>query len=233
MRKVGQIILLTLLFSTSAHAQLAGQSRPITVTFNGVVTNSATDTIRIRQADGTSTNYTGPLPDFPYKDGDQVSISFNTTVPTAEYYNYTGQTAADGIYRVALTGPNNSGGVFGRVSTVSLPTGTRLANNSGQPFGIGGLSLVYDANADSYSIDFGSPTAPNIPANGTATIGLLDGAGLSYDPTTQTIARTNSTCVGGTAAGCANGGPGAMPSLSLETASLRITSLFSGLIPTA
>jgi PEP-CTERM motif len=208
MRKIGQIFFVGLLFSTSAQAQIAGQSRPITVTFNGVVTNSATDTIRIRQADGTTTNYTGPLPDFPYKDGDQVSISFNTTVPTAAYYAYTGQTAADGIYRIGLTGPGNSGGVFGRVSTVSLPTGTRLTDNSGQPFGIGKLSLIYNANTDSYSMDFGTPSAPNVPANGTATIGLLDGAGLSYNPTTQTIARTNSTCVGGSAAGCSNGGPG-------------------------
>lgn len=209
MRHIGYAVLLAAIFPVTAQAQLAGQSRPITVTFSGVVTNSATDTIRIRQSDGTFTNYTGPLPDFPYRDGEQVSISFNTVVPTAAYYDYIGQTAVDGIYRVALVGPNNgTTNPFGQVRSVSLPGGTRVTDNSGQPFSVGGLSIVYNANSDSYSIDFGAPPAYNQPANGVGVIGLLDGPGLAYDPVTQTFSRVNSTCVGGSSTGCALGGPG-------------------------
>ncbi len=208
-RNMRYAILLAAFFSGSSQAQLAGHSRPITVTFTGVVTNSATDTIRIRQSDGSFTNYTGPLPDFPYRDGEQVSISFNTVVPTAAYYDYIGQTAVDGIYRVELAGPNNATtSTFGRVQSVSLPGGTRVTDNSGQPFGIGGLSIVYNANSDSYSIDFGAPSAYNQPANGVGVIGLLDGPGLAYDPATQTLTRVNSSCVGGSSVGCATGGPG-------------------------
>jgi hypothetical protein len=80
----------------------------VRVTFTGTVTNDVTNTIRIRQPDGSSIPYTGPVPDYPYKKGDQVTISFDTVLPNRNFYaspSYTGQQAADGIYRVAVTSP--------------------------------------------------------------------------------------------------------------------------------
>jgi polyisoprenoid-binding protein YceI len=77
----------------AASAQTAPISKTISLTYTGTVTNAAADTIMVRQPDGTMAHYTGPLPNLPYANGDQVTISFNATVPTKAFYDsglYTG-----------------------------------------------------------------------------------------------------------------------------------------------
>ncbi len=142
----------------TASAQTAPISRTITLTYAGTVTQSASDTLMIRQPDGSLTRYTGPLPEFPYKVGDQVSISFNATVPTRAFYDtgiYQGQLAADGIYRIEVTSPYYNGGTTpdgignSTAADVSGPIGPAL--NAGQPTNTR-MTIVYDYNADTYSI---------------------------------------------------------------------------------
>jgi hypothetical protein len=85
-------------------------SNRLNVTFTGTVTNDVTNAIRIRQPDGSTTLYQGPVPEYPYQRGDTVTIGFATDVPNRNFYNspaYTGQIAADGIYRIAVTSPRN------------------------------------------------------------------------------------------------------------------------------
>jgi hypothetical protein len=83
------------------------QTTTVPVTFNGTVSISASDTVSIRQADGSYAAYTGSLPAFPYQDGQAVSISFNATVPSAAWYAANPSAAAmtqaaDGVYRITL-----------------------------------------------------------------------------------------------------------------------------------
>ncbi len=92
---------------TVAGAQSAPMQRAIPIIFTGIVANDVGSSIRIRQPDGTFAAFTGPVPDYPYVKGDAVTISINANVPTRDYYTsgtYSGQIAADGIYRVPISG---------------------------------------------------------------------------------------------------------------------------------
>lgn len=143
----------------AAQAQTAPISRTIDLTFTGVVSSTASDTILVRQPNGTMATYTGALPDYPYKAGDPVTISFKATVPTQAYYDsgvYQGQVAADGIYRISVSSPYYNGGTTaGGIgnSTIADASGPiNPADNSGQPTNTR-MTLVYDYNRDSYSIE--------------------------------------------------------------------------------
>jgi len=142
----------------AAAAQTVPISRTIPVTFTGVVSSSAADTLMVRQPDGSMTPYTGPLPDYPYARGDAVSISFNATLPTREFYDsvYTGQKATDGIYRITVSSPYYNGGTapggIGNSSVADVFGPIDPALNSGQPTNTR-MTIVYDYNTDSYAID--------------------------------------------------------------------------------
>lgn len=142
--------------ATPIQAQTAPQSRTIPVTFTGVVTNEITDTIKIRQPDGTLSTFTGPIPDYPYKKGDTVTISFNTQMPTKAYYDaYTGQQSSDGIYRIRVQGRSSgSTQTFGQVNNVDISGPAKLSGFDG--FGIGNFFIVYNSRSDTYSLDFGN-----------------------------------------------------------------------------
>lgn len=147
------------LCSIPAQAQTAPISRTIPVTFTGVVSSTAADTLLVRQPDGSFATFAGELPALPYLKGDPVTISFTATLPTRDYYDsgvYRGQIAADGIYRITLTDPYYSGGITpggiggSSVAEVSGPI------NSALYFGQRPntrMTIVYDYNSDSYSIE--------------------------------------------------------------------------------
>lgn len=172
--------------ATASLAQSAPVSRTVPVTFTGVVSNDVTNEIRIRQPDGSYAPFNGPVPDYPYKKGDAVTLSFNATLPTKAFYEpggpYRGQVAADGIYRIQLgstpyvtPGPGGVGVSAG--VDVSGPIGP--ASNFGQPNN-SRMTIVYDSKADSYSIDF---------ANGGYAGGQFAGPGYTYDSRTGTLAN--------------------------------------------
>jgi hypothetical protein len=151
--------------SGAAYAQVfavaPGVNR-VRLSFTGVVTNDVTDTIMIRQPlTGGLVPYTGPKPDYPYKKGDALTISFTADVPNKNYGStgqYNGQTAVGGVYKFDLRPTLNGGGsAFGSVDAVNVSAGPiRGSTNASGPY-MTGLSILYDANADSYSLDI----APN------------------------------------------------------------------------
>jgi hypothetical protein len=163
----------------------------VRLSFTGVVTNDVTDTIMIRQSpNGPLVPYTGPKPDYPYKKGDALTISFTSDVPNKSYTGpggpYNGQTAVGGIYKFDLR-PSFGGGAtgFGSVDAVQVAAGPiRGSTNASGPF-MGGLSLIYDANADSYSLD--------IAQNGWA-VGNYQAPFYQYDQTTNSLS-SRSGCV--------------------------------------
>jgi hypothetical protein len=228
---------LTLLVTTLPAAAQVTPTGPtqnrIRVVFTGTVTNDVTDSISIRQPNGTFAPYTGPVPDYPYSRGDTVTISFETVAPNRNFYNspaYTGQVAADGIYRINVTSPATgfSGGPgFTNRADVSGPI-----TQENVPLRLSGITLVYNANDDLYSLDFprdswfaSSFDAPSYSYNGatgalssspTACTGVgCDDAGLTLRGTQNSVTITDGfgrgIPIGGTDA---SGGPGLMGYLS-------------------
>ena len=186
---------LALAASAPALAQGAPVSRIVPVTFTGTVTNDVTNEIRIRQPDGSYARFTGPVPDYPYKKGDAVTLSFNATLPTKAFYEpggpYRGQIAADGLYRIDLASPPYNGGGgpggVGNATGIDVSGPITPASNSGQPVNTR-MSIIYDANADSYSIDFKGNFAPqsgSVPGGFTAA--AFAGPGYTYDGRTGAL----------------------------------------------
>lgn len=203
-----------------AIAQTAAQTRTIPVTFFGTVTNDVSGEIRIRQADGSYIPFTGAVPDYPYKQGDSVTISFNAVVPTRAAYEAGGALAnaasADGIYRISVRNPFYSGGGgplgIGN-STIADPSGPiNPIDTFGQPTNTR-MTLVYDAIADSYSIDF---------TNGQFQSGAYTGPSYLYDANTQTLTPCTGNACGNNSfsiSGNAN---------QLTTSNIGITSTTAG-----
>jgi PEP-CTERM motif len=180
------------LMSESAVAQGAPQTRTIPVTFTGVVANDVTRTIYVPQPDGTPTRFTGAVPDYPYRPGDTVTISFNAIVPTRAAYEAGGALAnvasADGIYRIAVSNPfynGNSRPLGIGNSTIADPSGPiNPIPTFGQPTNTR-MTLVYDSIADSYSIDFGN--------NGGLLSSAYNAPTYNYDPAAQTLTPCQGT----------------------------------------
>jgi hypothetical protein len=180
-------ITLAVATSSPATAQSAPISRTVPVTFTGVVTNDVTKTIQIRQPNGSFAPFVGHVPDYPYKVGDQVTISFNAFLPTREFYTspqYNGQQAADGIYRIGLSGNFFTGVPIGTTDRADV-SGPAFVDE--RPYGLRGLTVVFDSNADSYSLEL--PTEPWI-------LGPLDVPSYIYDPATRTLRSSPTACFG-------------------------------------
>lgn len=172
-----------------AMAQDSPYERLIEVEFSGVVTGDASDSIRIRQPDGSFVPFTGPLPDYPYSKGDQITIGFTTTVPTGAYIDrFVGQPAVDGIYRIGVSS-GSFATPFGIIGGAGLdPSGPiRPTQFVGQSLMTNGIIIVYDANKDSYSLDFGD--------NGWSA-GTYDGPSFRYDPDNLTLSPSETSCYG-------------------------------------
>jgi PEP-CTERM motif len=179
--------------STAANAQVNGISQTqnrVDVNFTGFVTNDVTDTIMIRQPDGNFTKYTGPVPDYPYKVGDQISISFSATLPNREFYEqerFASLRADDGIYRFNLGGSDSKPGqppFFSNTYNLDI---SGPAKQSVNPYNLRGLTVVYDANKDDYSLEL--PT-------GSWLLAPLDVPSYAYNPETGLISTGRQTCIG-------------------------------------
>ncbi len=169
------------LLAVPAFAQLPA-SRTFDVKFTGVVTNDVSDTIMIRQPDGSSARYQGPVPQYEYRTGDQVTIGFTTTVPTSAYYNAANTPVpADGLYRIAVNGPIGNPNAFGVARNFDVSGSLRPAPD----FGVGGITIVYDLLADTYSLEF--PT-------GQWTAGYLSGPSYTYDAATGSLLPSSRNC---------------------------------------
>ena len=183
----------TLLMAAPAQAQLYARTLPIT--FTGVVSTSVADQIMIRQPNGSTVPYTGPVPAYPYEKGTPVSITFNANVPTKEYYSsplYNGQIAADGIYRLSLattslTGPTSD------PRTITTPVGGvgNPVSNLGQD-PTARINIVFDTNTNTYSLE----------GSGGFLAANYEGPGFRYDGTTGQLLACDTGTI------CREGFPG-------------------------
>jgi hypothetical protein len=188
------LVSLALATASVANAQLtpidATTSR-LQLNFTGVVTNDVANTIMIRQPDGSMTRYTGPVPDYPYKVGDQIAVSFSTVVPNSSYYDqpqFAGQKAADGIYRFNLLGPGLTGtNGIGVAQGADISGVGTVYGGASQPYSFRGLTVVFDANTNSYSLDL---------PNNLWSLAPLNMPSYRYDPNTGAISGVNQGCVG-------------------------------------
>ena len=183
-------------------AQTGPQQRTISIQFTGVVTNEISDTIKVRQPDGSFSTFTGPVPDYPYKKGDSVTIGYNTIVPTKAYYDeaYRGQIAADGIYRIQVIGTNNGSlTTFGQARNFDVSGPISPVPSNGQPLGLGGMIIVYDSNKDSYSLEL---------PGGAWSASKFDAPGYNYDPATGRLTPSQTSCLDGTGGSCVRTGDG-------------------------
>lgn len=173
-----------------AAAALA-QTAPVSVQFVGTITGSAADTLMIRGPGGTSTPWTGPLPEFPYLAGDQITVSFNATPGSAVQ-------SADGLYRYTIVGPSQTGGASG--SNYALTGSVDVSGPITGGYGVGGLTLVYNAATSSYSLEMPQDRY---------TMWTFDGPGYLYDRAAGSLSLTSTTRQPGTVcsdqtAGCFN-----------------------------
>jgi PEP-CTERM motif len=179
------------LMTTQVAAQQAPISRIVPVTFTGVVANDVTNEILIRQPNGTYAPFQGPVPEYPYKKGDTVKLSFNATLPTQAFYQpdnpaYGGKIAVDGLYRIRLVAQEYAGGGVGIGVTRGLDVSGPIspASNFGQPNNMS-MTIVYDSNADTYSIDF---------SNGGFSSGVFIAPGYTYDANTGALTNCSGRC---------------------------------------
>jgi PEP-CTERM motif len=194
MKRSFALAIAALFATTAASAQItpinATTSR-LQLSFTGIVTNDVTNTIMIRQPDGSFSKFTGPVPDYPYKVGDQIAVTFSTVVPTKAFYDqpqFAGQKAADGIYRFNLLGPGLTGtNGIGVAQGADLSGPGSVYGGGSQPYNFRGLTVVYDSNKDGYSLEL--PTDQWLLAP-------LNMPSYRYDPTTNSIVSVNLGCVG-------------------------------------
>lgn len=143
---------------------------PATVEFKGTITASAPDTLIVN-----GQPWTGPLPDYPYKAGDQITVSFVATPGSAVQ-------SADGLYRYTIYGAGQSSSITGsnwaRAGEIAVS-----GPIAGGGF-VNGMTLVYDASNGSYTIE--------LPQD-RYTLSVFDGPGYLYDPATNSVSLTSTT----------------------------------------
>jgi hypothetical protein len=204
--------------TTPASAQTVPTDRLINVTFSGTVTNGPAQTIQLRQPDGSFAPYTGPLPAYPYNTGDAVTVSFTTRVPTSSFYDlYPNLKSADGIYRIGVVGPNNNpSATFGLASNLDVSGPITPTANLGQTLGTNGLTIVYNANTDSYSLE--------LPSNNWVA-SLFDAPSFFYNAATNQLTSAPSSCYLGSGSGCNTQGIGGFAIRSSDLTSINTSAI--------
>lgn len=170
-RRVALLLAMLLWAPFAAQAQTA----PVQLQFVGTITSSASDTLMIRGADGSLSKWTGPLPDFPYVNGDQITISFSATPGSATQ-------SADGLYRYTIVGPAQTSGLTG--SNYAKQGAVDVSGPISGGGGVNGLTLIYNAATGAYSLE----TGPN-----GYTMWSFDGPGYLYDPASNSLSLTSTT----------------------------------------
>lgn len=191
------IALLTLtvtlsLMATTAHAAIfsADDYQTIRINYQGIITSSPIDNIQIRQPDGSTVPYQGPVPDYPFKAGDPIMISFDAVLPSPKAIERgLVPASSNGIYQFQL-GPGitaDNSGIFGGGNLAAFGNfsgsggigqatdGSGAAVNSTD----GGFAIVYNANDNSYSINDNFYNRPD--GSDTFGLGFLNMITLEYD----------------------------------------------------
>lgn len=216
MRGLWAAILVAGLFPVQASAQ---STIPLTIAFDGYVQNQPSDGVMLRTYDPatgyTLVPFTGPVPEYAYDQGDAVTFTLTTFVPSAADLasgRYDAAKQPDGTYRIPLVGPNNAGSNGVGVVTefdVSGPIQSTL--NSGQRLGGSGLSVFIDPRDSSYTL-------------GTDTgwlFSLFDAPSYSYDPVTGVLSPRSTSCE----TNCALTGDGGFALRSDDLTSIATTNI--------
>ena len=189
MRNIWAAVLVAGLFPVQASAQA---NIPLTITFDGYVQNQPSDGVMLRTYDPatgyTYVPFTGPVPEYAYAQGDAVTFTLTTSMPTAADLaagRYDGTKQADGTYRIPLFGPNNAGlDPVGRITSFDVSGPIQNVLNSGQPLGGRGLSVVIDPTDNSYSLSTDTGWLYS----------LFDAPSYSYDPVTGVLSPRSTSC---------------------------------------
>lgn len=148
------------LVSTAAPALAQAElTRKVTISFDATVAQSAPDTLQVRDASGTLSDYTGALPNYPLSVGDRMTFTIDAELPTRAFYDsyYQGTPSSDGLYNLTLRDAQSLGGVSGPfigISNFEVSDPLQPTLNFGQPT-TARLGVVYDYNTDSYTLDPG------------------------------------------------------------------------------
>lgn len=184
LRWLACLIAMLAVVQVPVQAQTAGGTMEIK--FVGTITGSAADTLMLRGADGTSTPWTGPLPDYPYLKGDQVTITMNVR-PSGEYLdpNYP-RKPADGIYHFSVIGASQMAGLGTStgIAPISALDVSGPIGQSGQWQSSTGMEMTYNSNTGQWNMNVSSTRF---------TLFEFDGPGYSYDPATNSMALTGTT----------------------------------------
>lgn len=165
--------------------------RVVRVEYEGTVTRSVTDDIVIRNPDGTTQPYTGPIPDYPFETGDTLQIGFDVIVPTGEAIaNGIVPESADGIYSFQIGPRPEQLDIFPGTASFGNFAGNGGIADTGNYGTDGNLNIIYDANTDSYSLGM-LPEGAFGPGNNTFGIGFFDFPFLAYDVPADTLFTAN------------------------------------------
>jgi PEP-CTERM motif len=174
-------------FAVSMAAPALAQTAPVEVKFVGTITGSAADTLTVM-----GKPWTGPLPDFPYVKGDQITVSF-----MAQPDGYQSPSAVDGIYRYSIVGQSQLAGSQTGIALISNPDVSGPIHPSGQLSTSTGLVLVYNSNTATYSLEMPS---------GHYSLSQFDGPSYTYDPAANSLSL--SSTAGDPRYGCSDQGSG-------------------------
>ncbi len=182
MRLVFQICIFIAVMS-AGHVALAQSEVPdgyttIRVEFSGTVTSSITDEITVRDSSGNLVPYSGPVPDYPFETGDAITIGFDAVVPTGETIAAgLVPPSADGIYSFQIGPRPDQLDQFPQNASYINLSGSEGITGSGNFSTDGGLSIVYDANNDTYQLN---PTGAGVGGD-LFGVGFFDAPVLVYD----------------------------------------------------
>ena len=163
---------------TSPSAAQVTQQEPVEVEFRGTITGSVSDTLLISQPGGATTPWTGPLPDYPYSQGDEISIRFNVTPARGFLTPDYPIEPVDGLYRFVVSGSQQyPGSVVGVARALGGFDVSGPIHQRGNSYTTG-LELVYNIAADTYWIE---------PTSDVIRFGGFDGPTYQYDSESHSL----------------------------------------------
>jgi hypothetical protein len=187
---------------TAAALTLASpaQAELIDVTFEGVVSKSPENVVLIVDEFGAGRPWTGPVPDYPYKNGDTVKLSFQVEADTSQPPQ-----SADGTYRWTIVGEgqdsayplvDNTDGFATIVGQVGVTGPIEQAGDFGEPFnGTAGMTLVHNPATGGYALELAedgfSDGVLNQPS-GQYSIGRFNTPGYIFDPVGSELSLVDS-----------------------------------------
>ncbi len=203
----------------------ASDQIPVTIEFEGAYNVAPPESFPflLPGAEGGGPFFGGEVDAYPIASGDPFKATISTFLPSPESFDAgtTGITAqADGTYKIALVGPNNTAGSVdpGIATITGFETDGPVTQvlSAGQPLGSRGLFVTYDPATRGYTLGV---------EDGGFIASKFDAPGYIFYADTGALELAASTCLGGSRAACEVFGDGGF------SLSGTLTSIFSSAIP--